>query len=59
MSTGISTNATPPSSGWNQPFELQGKAPTEDQNASINFVDSRYFTTLGISLKSGRLWNRG
>ncbi len=58
ISTGISTNATPPNSGWNQPFELQGKAPTEDQKASVNFVDSRYFTTLGISLKSGRLWDQ-
>jgi putative ABC transport system permease protein len=58
ISTGISTNATPPSSGWNQAFELQGKAPTEDQKASVNFVDSRYFTTLGISLKSGRTWNQ-
>ena len=59
VSTGISTNATPPDSGWNQSFELQGKPPLEDQKASINFVDSRYFTTLGIPLKSGRLWDQG
>ena len=25
ISTGISTNATPPDSGWDQPFELQGQ----------------------------------
>jgi predicted permease len=58
ISTGISTNATPPESGWNQSFELQGKAPAEDQKASVNFVDSRYFSTLGIPLKSGRLWEQ-
>ncbi|MGA7522612.1 MAG: ABC transporter permease [Acidobacteriaceae bacterium] len=56
VSTGISTNATPPDSGWNQPFELQDKTATEDQKASINFVDSRYFSTLGIPLRKGRLW---
>jgi predicted permease len=58
VSTGISTNATPPDSGWNQPFELQGKTAAEDQKASINFVDSRYFSTLGIPLKTGRLWDQ-
>jgi predicted permease len=56
ISTGISTNATPPDSGWTQPFEAQGKAASEDQKASINFVDSRYFSTLGIPLRTGRLW---
>ena len=56
ISTGISTNATPPDSGWNQPFELQGKTASEDQKASVNLVDSRYFSTLGISLRTGRLW---
>ncbi|HYK38290.1 ABC transporter permease [Alloacidobacterium sp.] len=57
ISTGISTNATPPDSGWNQAFELQGKTASEDQKASINFVDSRYFSTLQIPLKRGRLWD--
>ena len=57
ISTGISTNATPPDSGWNQPFELQGKTASEDQKSSINFVDSRYFSTLGIPLRKGRLWD--
>ena len=56
VSTGISTNATPPDSGWSQSFELQGKTSAEDQKASLNFVDSRYFSTLAIPLKKGRLW---
>lgn len=56
VSTGISTNATPPDSGWTQPFELQGRTAGEDQKASVNFVDSRYFSTLAIPLRNGRLW---
>ena len=31
ISTGISTNATPPDSGWKQPFELRGKTASEGQ----------------------------
>jgi predicted permease len=58
VSTGISTNATPPDSGWNQPFELQGKTAAEDQKASVNFVDTHYFSTLGIPLRTGRLWDQ-
>ena len=57
ISTGISTNATPPDSGWNQLFDLMGKTATEDQKASVNFVDSNYFSTLEIPLKQGRLWD--
>jgi predicted permease len=56
-STAISTNATPPDSGWNQPFDLQGKTASENQKASINFVDSHYFSTLQIPLRRGRLWD--
>jgi putative ABC transport system permease protein len=57
VSTGISTNATPPDSGWEQPFELKGKTASDDQKASVNFVDSRYFSTLQIPLRKGRLWD--
>jgi putative ABC transport system permease protein len=56
IETGISTNATPPDSGWGQAFELKGKTPSEDQKASINFVDARYFSTLEIPVRKGRLW---
>ena len=37
-STGISTNATPPNSGWEQPFELPGKPSGEEQKARLEFV---------------------
>ena len=57
LSTGISTNATPPDSGWDQPVELKGKTASEDQKVSINFVDSRYFSVLEIPLRKGRLWD--
>jgi putative ABC transport system permease protein len=57
MSTGISTNATPPASGWGQPFELLGGAPSETQQASVNFVDPGYFSTLQIPLRQGRMWD--
>ena len=57
LSTGISTNATPPDSGWNRPVELKGKTASEDQKVSINFVDSRYFSVLEIPLRKGRLWD--
>jgi hypothetical protein len=36
VSTGISTNATPPDSGWKQPFELRAKTASEDQRVSVN-----------------------
>jgi putative ABC transport system permease protein len=37
LSTGISTNATPPNNGWDQPFELMGRPSAEGQQARINF----------------------
>lgn len=57
VSTGISTNATPPSNGWTQAFELLGKPSSEDQQAQVNFIDPGYFTTLRIPLMQGRVWD--
>jgi predicted permease len=56
-STGISTNATPPENGWEQPFELLGKPAGEEQTARLNFVDPGYFTTLQMPLRQGRVWD--
>ncbi len=57
VAVGISTNATPPNSGWNQTFALLGKPSDEKQKALIHFVGSEYFGTLQIPLLQGRLWD--
>jgi len=57
VSVGISTNATPPDSGWNQTFALLGKHSDEEQKALIHFVGPDYFSTLHIPLLQGRLWD--
>jgi putative ABC transport system permease protein len=57
LSTGISTNATPPNNGWDQPFEVSGKAEGEEQKARLNFIDPGYLKTLQIPLLRGRVWD--
>lgn len=56
VSAGISTNATPPSNGWNTPFEIFGQSLAQEQQARTNFVSPEYFTLLRIPLAAGRLW---
>src|SRR6516164_6892900 len=56
--TGISTNATPPSSGWRQTVEILGSTTAEKPEAHIEFVDAGYFGVLHIPLEQGRLWDR-
>jgi putative ABC transport system permease protein len=56
IQAGISSNATPPSNGWNQPFEILGKTASEYQDARVNFVSPEYFTILRIPVIQGRLW---
>jgi putative ABC transport system permease protein len=58
VEAGISTNATPPSNGWNQQFEISGNTSTEKPETRLNFVDSGYFSVLHIPLLQGRLWDR-
>ncbi len=57
VSAGLSTNATPPSSGWEQHFEISGKPVAEQQRARVNFISSEYFTVLHIPLLQGRFWD--
>jgi len=54
---GLSTNATPPSNGTDNKFELPGKPTLDDQHARLNFVSKEYFPVLQIPLIQGRLWD--
>jgi putative ABC transport system permease protein len=53
----ISSNATPPSNGWNTGIEIVGKPTKDDQKVRINFVSPGYFPILRIPLAQGRFWN--
>jgi hypothetical protein len=53
----ISSNATPPSSGWFTKFEILGKNAMEEQMASVDLVSPGYFATLRIPVIEGRIWN--
>src|SRR3974390_787552 len=54
---GLSTNATPPSNGSTNKFELLGKPALEDQLARLTFISHEYFPVLQIPLMQGRLWD--
>jgi predicted permease len=57
IAAGISTNATPPSSGWPQPIEILGSTTAEKPEVRVNFVSPEYFPLLKIPLAQGRLWD--
>jgi predicted permease len=56
-SAALSTNGTPPWSGWNMSFEILGKTPLEQQEVSVNLVSPEYFGLLHIPLEQGRIWD--
>jgi predicted permease len=53
----ISSNATPPSSGWFTKFDILGKAETGAQMASLELIGPEYFPTLKIPVLEGRIWS--
>jgi putative ABC transport system permease protein len=57
VAAGISTNATPPESGWRQPVEIMGSTSAEKPEARVSFVGPEYFQVLKIPLAQGRLWD--
>lgn len=59
LAAGISTNATPPSNGWQLPVEILGKPASQAQEAHLEFVSPEYFTALQIPLQRGRTWDQG
>ena len=57
VAAGISTNATPPSNGWDQTFEIYSRPAGQQQQLRANFVSPEYFKVLRIPLLLGRLWD--
>ena len=53
----ISSNATPPSNGWQTGVEILGKPQRDGQKIRINFVSPGYFPILRIPLATGRIWD--
>ena len=53
----ISSNATPPSNGFDAKFEILGKPAAQDQTARLNLVSPGYFPALKIGLLQGRIWD--
>ena len=56
--TAISSNATPPSNGFNTQFYARRHPAIEQQFALINLVSPEYFPALRISLLQGRIWDQ-
>ena len=56
VAAGISTNATPPSNGWDTRIEILGNSG-EKPDARLNFVSPEYFPLLRIPLSQGRVWD--
>jgi predicted permease len=57
LMAGISTNATPPSNGWNTKFEIFGRPVLLNQELRTNFVSPEYFPLLHVGVTQGRIWN--
>jgi predicted permease len=53
----LSTNATPPSNGWQTAVEVLGQARRDEQKVRVNFVSPNYFPLLRIPLAKGEIWN--
>ena len=57
VAAGISTNATPPSNGFDANFEIFGRPAGQREQVRINFISPGYFSVLRIPLLQGRLWD--
>jgi predicted permease len=53
----ISSNATPPSNGWETRVEILGQAQRDEQKVRVNFVSPNYFPLLRIPLAQGEIWD--
>jgi predicted permease len=53
----ISSNATPPSNGFNTRFEILGQPSAHYQTFRFNMVSHEYFPALRIPILQGRFWD--
>jgi predicted permease len=53
----VGTDATPPYSGAENSFDIDGTRDREQPQARVMLVDQRYFAALRIHLLQGRIWN--
>jgi predicted permease len=53
----VGTDATPPYTGDERAFNVDGTREGEQTQARVILVDQRYFTALRIPLLEGRVWN--
>ena len=53
----VSSNATPPSNGFDAHLQIIGKPTTADQPFRFNMVSKDYFPALRIPLAQGRIWD--
>jgi predicted permease len=54
----ISTNATPPSNGWDSTFKIMGHATQQDLTGRLNYVSHEYFPLLHVPVAQGRVWGQ-
>jgi predicted permease len=52
------TDATPPYTGAESSFNIDGPRDRQQPQARVMLVDQRYFASLRISLLQGRLWSK-
>jgi putative ABC transport system permease protein len=57
VAAGISTNATPPSNGFDQTIEIMGRTEVGKPDVRLNLISPEYFPLLRIPLAEGRVWD--
>lgn len=57
-SVAIAENGTPPNIGSNLSFEILGSPFAHRQYLRASFISTQFFSTLGIPLLKGRLWDQ-
>jgi putative ABC transport system permease protein len=57
ISAAISTEATPPVSGVDEPVEIMGRRVAEEQQIRLSMVSPEYFSMLHVALLKGRTWD--